>query len=207
MCAEGLSAIIHRNEEAGLLHDCSIVRGAPTISHLLFADDCYFFFRAKGAEENVMKRILNRYEEISGQMVNYNKSTITFSPNTNGNDRQEVCAQIEVNEVQAPGKYLGMPMVIGRKKVATFKFLLDRIEQKLQGWRHQNISKAGKIILLKIAAQVIPNFWMNLLLIPLEVCEGIEKRMNAFWWCNSSTAGGVEDYKQCQPTGNEADES
>lgn len=44
MCAEGFSAIIRRNEEVGLLHDCTIVRGAPTISQLLFADDCYFFF-------------------------------------------------------------------------------------------------------------------------------------------------------------------
>lgn len=45
MCAEGLNAIIRRNEEAGLLHDCRVARGEPTISHLLFADDCYFFFK------------------------------------------------------------------------------------------------------------------------------------------------------------------
>lgn len=44
MCAEGLSAIIRRNEEVGLIHGCRIARGAPTISHLLFADDCYLFF-------------------------------------------------------------------------------------------------------------------------------------------------------------------
>lgn len=33
MCAEGLSAIIWKNEEARLLHGCTVARGAPTISH------------------------------------------------------------------------------------------------------------------------------------------------------------------------------
>lgn len=62
MCAEGLSAILRRNEEAGLLHGCTIARGAPTISHLLFADDCYFFVRANGTEASVLKRVLNKYD-------------------------------------------------------------------------------------------------------------------------------------------------
>lgn len=83
MCAEGLSAIIRRNEEAGLFHGCTIARGVPTISYLLFADECYFFFKATRSEASVMKRILNQYEAISGQVVNFNKSNVTFSPNTN----------------------------------------------------------------------------------------------------------------------------
>lgn len=86
-----------------------------------------------------------------------------------------MCAQLGVNEVTDPGKYLGMPMRIGRGKMSTFNFLLERIDQKLQGWRNQTIYKAGKITLLKTAAQVIPNFWMSLLLVPMGICEGIEK--------------------------------
>lgn len=190
MCVEGLSAIIRRNEEAGLLHGCTISRGAPEISHLLFADDSYFFFKATGPEAGVMKIILDRYEAISGQVINYNKSTITFSPNTKEESRQEVCQQLGVIEVQMPGKYLGMPMRIGRNKVSSFAFLTERIEQKLQGWHNISLSKAGKVMLLKTAAQVIPNFWMSLFLIPMEVCEGMERRMNAFWWSNGD-AGKV----------------
>lgn len=81
-CANGLSAIIRRNEEVGLLHGCIIARGAPSISHLLFIDDCYFFFRSTKSEANVIKRILNRYEDVSGNIINKAMSTITFSPNT-----------------------------------------------------------------------------------------------------------------------------
>lgn len=77
-------------------------------------------------------------------------------------------------------------MSIGQNKIAVFNFLLERVEQKLQGWRNHNISKEGKVRLLKTAAQVIPNFWMNVLLIPLEIYEGIKKKMNAYWQTNGT---------------------
>lgn len=87
LCAEGLSAMIRRNESASLIYGCTVARGAPTISHLLFASDCYFFFRAVESKVNVMKRILKRYEEISGQVVNFNKSLVVFSANTKEKDK------------------------------------------------------------------------------------------------------------------------
>lgn len=182
MCAEGLSSIIQRNEGADLLHECKIAKGAPTISHLLFADDYYLFFKATRAEAHTMKRILQRYVDFSGQVINYNKSAITFSSNTNIEDREEVCSLLEVKEKDDPGKYLGMPMKVGGNKTSVFSFLVNRVDQKLQSWSMQNISKAGKVTLLKTAAQSIPKFWMNLLLVPMEICDKIEKRMNAYWW-------------------------
>lgn len=44
LCVEGLISIIRQNEDVGLIHGYTIARGAPTISHLLFADDSYFSF-------------------------------------------------------------------------------------------------------------------------------------------------------------------
>lgn len=43
MRAERVSVIIRRNEQVRLLHGCMVDEGAPIISHLLFADDCFFF--------------------------------------------------------------------------------------------------------------------------------------------------------------------
>lgn len=111
-----------------MIHGCAIARGAPAISHSLFVDDCYLFFRANKSEAGVMKRILERYECISGQMINYAKSSITFSSNTGGESRKDVCDQLGVAAVQNPGKYLGMPMFVGRKKIAKFSFLAEKVE-------------------------------------------------------------------------------
>ncbi|KAL8124141.1 hypothetical protein AgCh_011956 [Apium graveolens] len=132
MCAEGLSAMLRRTEEVGLLHGYMIARGAPTISHLLFADDCYFFFKTNGVKADVLRRVLNRYEEMSGHKINYAKSTLTFSPNTSLDNKTEICNLLGVNTCQSPGKYLGMPMVVGRNKCSTFSFLSERVEQKLE---------------------------------------------------------------------------
>ncbi|XP_074374021.1 uncharacterized protein LOC141714399 [Apium graveolens] len=192
MCAEGLSAIIRRNEEAGMIHGCRVARGAPRISHLLFADDCYLFFKATKTEAQIMKRILNRYAEMSGQLINFNKSAITFSTNTKSEQRSEVSTQLGVQEKDEPDKYLGMPMRIGSNRSVVFGFLADRVQQKLQAWTAQNISKAGKVTLLKTSAQSIPNFWMNLLLVPREICDKIEKAMNAYWWGGGGERKGIK---------------
>lgn len=162
-----------------------------TISNLLFADDCNFFFKANGVEAGVLKHVLNMYDEMPGQKINYAKSALTFSPNTSVANKKEVCDLLGVNSYQMPGKYLGMPMIVGRNKCATFLFLSERVEQKLQVWQNKQISKAGKVTLLKTATQVIPNFWMNMFLIPMEVCDRIEKSVNAFWWGNGITNKGI----------------
>lgn len=55
LCAEALSSLIRRNEEVGLIHGCVVACGAPPISHLLFADDSYFFFKIVESGARVMK--------------------------------------------------------------------------------------------------------------------------------------------------------
>lgn len=98
LCAEGLSGMIRKHEECGLLHGCRIAKNAPSISHLLFADDCYFFLRATKAEARTLINLLQRYEALSGQVINYNKSEIIFSPNTAEADRVEVCSSLAVQQ-------------------------------------------------------------------------------------------------------------
>lgn len=53
------------------------------------------------------------------------------------------------------------------------------------------MSKGRKLVLLKTAAQSIPNFWMNLFQIPKEVCTKIQRSMNSFWWGNGRSGRGV----------------
>lgn len=84
-----------------------------------------------------MKNILRKYERMSGQAINYNKSNVVFSANTSVAERRLVCEKLEVREASSPGKYLGMPMQVGKNKTEVFGFLSDRVRQILQGWSNK----------------------------------------------------------------------
>ncbi|XP_074377395.1 uncharacterized protein LOC141718924 [Apium graveolens] len=88
--------------------------------------------RASKMEADSMRSILNRYERLSGQAVNYSKSNVVFSPNTSLADRELVSGSLGIAEVSKPGTYLGMPMSIGKNKYEIFGFLTDRVRHKLQ---------------------------------------------------------------------------
>ncbi|KAL8098470.1 hypothetical protein AgCh_031290 [Apium graveolens] len=142
------------------------------------------------AEAQTIKRIIHRYANISGQLINYDKSA--FSTNTRAETHIEVCTELEVQQKRThPDKRLGMPMRIGANKTDVFELLVGKVEQKLQAWKMQNILKADKVTLLKTAAQSIPNFWMSLLLVPVEICTEIETKMNGYWWGGGGEHMGI----------------
>ncbi|XP_019158912.1 PREDICTED: uncharacterized protein LOC109155728 [Ipomoea nil] len=90
MVVEGLSALIDNRMSRSLLHGVCLARGAPPVTHLLFADDCFLFMRANLVETSQMKEILDIYAGASGQLVNYDKSVVCFSANTPSANRDEV---------------------------------------------------------------------------------------------------------------------
>ena len=53
-----------------MLHGCKVSKRAPSVSHLLFADDSFFFFQTSVPECEVMNDILACYERDSDQAVN-----------------------------------------------------------------------------------------------------------------------------------------
>lgn len=94
--------------------------------------------------------------------------------------------------MEKPGKYLGMPMYVGKSKEEVFGPVRDRVHGKLQGWWNKDLSKGGKLTLVKSAAQSIPNFWMSLFLFPEFLCTEIENKMNAFLRGSDANGKGIK---------------
>ncbi|KAH9786028.1 reverse transcriptase domain-containing protein [Citrus sinensis] len=184
ICAEGLSSLLRKQERAGLMHGVRVARGAPIVTHLFFADDCFLFFHANEQEARIIKQSLASYGAASGQVVNYNKSSISYSANVRAASAQQVCDILKVAATSNHGSYLGLPSSIGRNKNETFRFIRDKAWRRLQSWNQKLLSRAGKEILLKIVAQAMPNYAMNLYLLPLDLCRELERMMNSFWWGN-----------------------
>ena len=81
----------------GRLHGCRVSREARTISHLFFTDDSLLFFHTNQDEGNVVNQCIKEYEEVSGQLINYNKSEAFFSSNTSNVAMIELCKLLDVN--------------------------------------------------------------------------------------------------------------
>ena len=83
LCAEGFSTMLYDAGQRRSLKGIKICCGAPSISHLFFANDSLLLMEANGSNAHEVKRILNIYEACSGQMINKDKLTILYSKNTN----------------------------------------------------------------------------------------------------------------------------
>lgn len=77
LCFEVLSHLLTQAATNQQLKGMKIGQG-PTINHLMFADDALFFCHAHKKSCTTILKILQAYEEVSGQAVNLNKYAITF---------------------------------------------------------------------------------------------------------------------------------
>ncbi|GLT85578.1 hypothetical protein SLE2022_037650 [Rubroshorea leprosula] len=159
-----------------------IRKRSPTISHLLFADDSLVFCRATLEEVSHLQAILRLYGEVSGQKVNFTKSTVIFSPNTPKEVKESICACLGIQIESAVSKYLGLPTSWGRSKKESLKFIVNKIQTKLAHWKKNMLSQAGREILIKAVAMAIPSFMMSCFLFPTSVCRDINQIVRDFWW-------------------------
>lgn len=121
-----------------------LARACPTISHMLFADDSLFFCRATKNDCYAIAKILHDYEAISGQKVNFAKSSIIFGMMIPEYRRVQLKGILGITTIGGGGKYLGLPEQIGRNKVDQFEYVVTHIREKLNMWCHQLLSPAGK---------------------------------------------------------------
>ncbi|XP_060963958.1 uncharacterized protein LOC115723947 [Cannabis sativa] len=189
VCAEGFSSLIRSYESSRWLTGCKVARSAPTISHLLFADDSYIYCQATDEEANHVLSLLRFFEDASGQKVNLHKSSAFFSSNTSTVTRSRICSLMRIQEVGVDSMYLGLPSIVGRNKNAVLGFLKEKMRKRINSWEGKFLSRAGKEILIKSVVQSLPSYAMNVFLFPVGTCKELEKMMASFWWKSNNSSG------------------
>ena len=99
---------------------------------------------------------LDTFCELSGQKVNMTKSKVFFSPNIGKETRDSLCSILGFKSTPNLGKYLGFPIQHKNSSSWDFDFILERVQNKLQGWKANLLSMAGRLILTKAVISVIP---------------------------------------------------
>lgn len=87
-----------------------------------------------------------------------------------------------IQECQHKGKYLGHPFCQVTTKADAYKEVMEKLANKLSGWRQKTLLMAGRLILVKVVATTIPSFAMQMVLLPKYMLDKIDKRIRDFLW-------------------------
>ncbi|KAL0447489.1 UNVERIFIED_CONTAM: putative mitochondrial protein [Sesamum latifolium] len=149
ICTEAFSTLLQRAEQTCQIHGISICRRAPSITHLLFADDTQIYCEATTTSVLSIKDILEKYARDSGQSINLDKSSMVLSKNVEPTLQLSLPNILGIRKEEQLERYLGLPSIVGRSRRGVFAYVRDRIWKKLQGWSEKNLSQAGKAIMIK----------------------------------------------------------
>ena len=189
LVSECLSIMITHALLSKKFQGIKITKNAPLITHSLFADDSLFFFNGDLNHCVALNDILKNYCRASGQVINYNKSSLVFSKNTPSEFKDQVAAIFGVPITESPGKYLGLPSDWGRSKKQALTWVKDRIQSKMSGWKEKLLSQAGKDVLIKAVIQSMPVYAMSIFKFPDYFCNELNSMVANFWWKKSSSKG------------------
>jgi hypothetical protein len=78
--------------------------------------------------------------------------------------------------------YLGMPTEVGRSPVRTFKYLINRMWQRMSGCSDRPLSRAGAETFLKSIIQAIPTYVMSCFQLPISTCDSMRQAIANQWW-------------------------
>jgi hypothetical protein len=101
-----------------------------------------------------------------------------------------------------PMTYLGLPLGASYKVVSIWNGIIEKMEQRLAGWKRMYLSKGGRLTLLKSTLSNLPSYYLPLFPIPVGMANRLDKLQRDFLW------GGIGDeakfhlvnwYRICSP--------
>lgn len=156
---------------------------APKISNVMFADDIILFGNAAVSE---IREYLNLLSCMGFGLVKNWICANLASYLGGGTPPPQVIADIMqvagMGRLQGNELYLGSPLCLARERIATFQFLLDRIQSKLSSWKIETLSQAGRTVLIKAVLSSIPSHIMQTTLLPVYLWRKMEAVANSFMW-------------------------
>ncbi|KAL0313681.1 UNVERIFIED_CONTAM: hypothetical protein Scaly_2910900 [Sesamum calycinum] len=79
-----------------------------------------------------------------------------------------------------------------RLTLADCRPLIDKVDTRLAGWNHLNLSYAGRLQLIKSVLSSLHTYWASVLILPKGVLKLLEKKMRKFLWQGSTGSGNAK---------------
>ncbi|KAI9187392.1 hypothetical protein LWI28_027606 [Acer negundo] len=129
------------------------VRQGDPLSLLLFgiAEDFLSRLLTRGTQKN-LKHIMGAfrdYSDISGQLVNWGKSSIYFESSISTSRIGSLQSLVGMQIGQLPFSYLGVPLFHRKPRKAVLRPIADKILSKFAKWKGKSLSLAGRATLIR----------------------------------------------------------
>lgn len=177
LCTQGLSWLMRTMENDAPYNGYRICRNAPSVSHLMFADDLILFGNLDEMTIDTFRNILGTYALWSGQYENMQKSAIHFSKDVRSYRREEIANRLGVKQMQLTDKYLGYQILRSSYRIDSFDFLIDKFDCKIAGWKRIHLSYAGRTVMIKHVLGLIPPYYIATSIIPKKVLDRLTRTM------------------------------
>ena len=79
------------------------------------------------------------------------------------------------------GKYLGLPMMIGRSKQQVFGYIKNSLQNKMQNWKRNLLNHTGKEVMIKSVFMALPTYTMSCFMLPKNLWKDICRMVASFW--------------------------
>lgn len=143
---EVLGALIIEKCDATLWDPIKAWWGGLAFSHLFFANDLVLFAKADRKNFLAVREVLDSFCSLLGQKVSNAKSRVFFSPNVSPDIRENFCEILVFRSTPTLGKYLGFPVKHSGTR-QDFRFIIERIQSRLAGWKANLLSFVGQLVL------------------------------------------------------------
>ena len=182
LCQDVLSQLLEKQLAEGGISGVKASIGGPIFTHVMYADDIVIFSKANRREATILNQCLETYSCWSGQLINRNKSGVLFPKHAHKSSIRSIKQELQMKSLKKDEIYLGAPMFLSCSRVMGFKFLQDKLESRLKGWRSKCLSWAGRCTMLKSVAQALPSYSMSTFEIPSTICSKLDALNRWFWW-------------------------
>ncbi|CAJ2669290.1 unnamed protein product [Trifolium pratense] len=190
LAAEGLHVLMEAMVERNMFTGYSVGELAQvSVSHLQFADDTLLMGTKSWANVRALRAVLVLFESMSGLRVNFHKSMlvgVNIPDSWLGEAASAMCCKVG----KIPFLYLGLPIGGDPRRLCFWEPVLDRLKNRLSGWRSRFLSIGGRLVLLKSVLTSLPVYALSFFKAPSGIISSIESILIKFFW------GGSEDHRK-----------
>ena len=190
-CMEALGYLIDEKCKDKSWSPIKSSNNGVAFSHLFFADDLVLFAKADLVNCSTIRDVLDSFCARFGQSISESKSRVFFSLNVDVDTRESLCDILGFRSTPNLGKYLGFLLKHCGTNNEDLNFVLERVKQKLAGWKANLLSLAGRVVLIQASTSTIPTYIMQSTALPKKLLDNIDRVNQKFLWGSTEEAKKV----------------